>query len=942
MLKKSGKRTNPANLICALAVILLLLSVLMNPNALLAKARGTVDGRVIDAKTGDYLPGANVILVGTTYGAASDRTGSFVIMNIPNGTYEMLVSYVGYDEYKTSITLSEEVDRVSILAELTVSNIELNEVVVEGLRQGQAKALNQQKIAENIVNVVDEEQMQLFPDVNSAEVLQRVPGVSIARDQGEGRYVLVRGTSAGMNSTSIDGVKIPSPEGGDRSVSLDLISADNLAGIEVTKAITPDMDGDAIGGAVNLKTKSALDYPGKVLSGTLGGGYNNLAGKGNYQGGLNYGNRFGKDKNIGLMLSGSFQRNNRASNNNEIDWGGVDDSTGEEIDWAMKTLELRDYAITRDRMTLSGNFDYLISEGNKLYFSGLYSNYKDVETRRAMVIDPSDNESEFYNTSTNISGVPFTSEIKDRTQTQILYNFIAGGENQFQKFNIDYRLSYGYAQEEEPDKLGYSFELDEEPEINLDLSDKNTPQWAIVGLNDGYEYDNANYEFDKLQADTTKTTNRDIGAQFNFTMPYSLAGYQATFKFGGKTIMKKKDRDEKIWEYSWEGDDDITMNMFNEKRREDIFGGDYPAPIAPDPDKVRDWFVENRESGLLEGELLYDDTYGGSYEASEDVYAYYAMTTINIGRLMMLGGFRHEITKIDYFGHEVIFDENGDYEQTIENENAATFSHILPMLHVRYKATDKTNIRVALTTGIARPDYETLVPFKLIYREDEEMEIGNPDLVPTTSVNFDLLGEHYLKNIGILSGGIFLKSLNKIIYPYVYDMPDDDPNYPEFEVSSWVQGDKASLFGFEIHWQQQLSFLPGFMKHFGIYGNYTYTTSSATVGERKDVPLAGQSTNIANFALSYEQAGFSGRLSMNYHGKYLSELGEEEDEDIYYDNHMQWDISVSQNLFKGVQLYVQAVNMTDAPLRYYMGNTNRPSQQEYYSWWTHFGLNYDF
>ena len=804
MLKKSGRKISSANLVCVLIAALLLLGILASPNALLAKARGTVEGRVVDAKSGDYLPGANVILAGTNYGTATDRTGSFFIMNIPDGTYDLTVSYVGYEEFKTSITLSETISRVTVDVALKVSYVKLGEVVVEGLMQGQAKALSQQKSAENIKNVVDEEQMQLFPDVNSAEVLQRVPGVSISRDQGEGRYVLVRGTSPQLNSMTINGVKVPSPEGGVRSVALDVISADNLAGIEVTKAITPDMDGDAIGGAVNLKTKSAMDYPGRVMSGTLGSGYNNLAGKGNYQTGLNYGNRFGANKNIGVMLSGSFQRNNRASNNNEIDWGDVEDPNGDDIPWAMKTLELRDYVLTRDRMTLSGNLDYLLNEGSKFHISGLFSNYKDVEVRRAMVIDP--DNADFYNTATNISGAAFASEIKDRTQTQMLYNLIAGGENQFLKFKIDYKFSFGYSQEEEPDKLGYGFELDEEPEINLNLSDKDTPQWDIVDLADGYEYDRGNYVFDKLQADTTKTTNRDIGGEFNFEMPYSLAGNQATFKFGGKAVMKKKDRNENIWEYGWEGDDDVTMDLFSEKQREDIFGGDYPAPVAPNPGKVRDWFVENRESGLLEGELLYDDTYGGTYDATEDVYAYYGMTTINFGRLMLLGGFRHEITKIDYIGHEVVFDDQGDYQETIERENAATFSHVLPMLHLRYRVSERTNFRAAFTTGIARPDYETLVPYKLIYWEDEAMEIGNPNLVPTTSMNFDLLGEHYFRNIGILSAGIFLKSLDKIIYPFQYDLSEDDPNYPDWEVVTSVQGEKASLSGFEIHWQQQLTF----------------------------------------------------------------------------------------------------------------------------------------
>ncbi|MCJ7801668.1 MAG: carboxypeptidase-like regulatory domain-containing protein, partial [Candidatus Marinimicrobia bacterium] len=248
-------RTNrPGGIIMAVALIMFGLATSLSA--------ATVSGKVTDAKSGDYLPGANVILVGTTNGAATDRAGDFYIANVPTGDYTLTVKYIGYEDYTLEITVSENNNDNYFTIAINVSSVKMEDVVVSGLRQGQAKALSQQKSADNIKSVVDEEQMKMFPDVNSAEVMQRIPGVSIARDQGEGRYVLVRGTSPRMNSTSIDGVKIPSGEGGDRSVMLDVISADNLSGIEVTKAITPDMDGDAIGGAVNLKTKSAMDYPG--------------------------------------------------------------------------------------------------------------------------------------------------------------------------------------------------------------------------------------------------------------------------------------------------------------------------------------------------------------------------------------------------------------------------------------------------------------------------------------------------------------------------------------------------------------------------------------------------------------------------------------------------------------------------------------------------------
>jgi TonB-dependent receptor len=338
--------------------------------------------------------------------------------------------------------------------------------------------------------------------------------------------------------------------------------------------------------------------------------------------------------------------------------------------------------------------------------------------------------------------------------------------------------------------------------------------------------------------------------------------------------------------------------------------------------------------------VLYEDTDGGTYNASEDVFAYYGMTTVHFGDMMLLGGFRHEITKIDYTGHEVVFNEDGDYEGTTTLENKATYSNFLPMLHLRYRLTPRTNLRAAFTAGIARPDYETLVPFRIILREDEEMVLGNPDLVPTTAMNFDLLGEHYFQGIGILSGGVFYKRLDNIIYPSLYDMSGGP--YDGYLVEQAVQGEEATLFGFELNWQQQLTFLPGFLKGFGIYANYTYTTSNATVNERKDVPLPGQAGNVANFALSYEKGGFSGRVSLNYHGSYLDFLGEDDESDIYYDNHLQWDFSASQNILGGLQVYLQAINLNNEPLRYYIGRTSRPTQREFYSWWMHGGLRYSF
>ena len=219
---------------------------------------GTVSGRVTESGSDDALPGANVLVWGTRLSAVTDRGGRFRIQGISEGVQHLEVSYIGYYTRKVEIRISGAGTVVEPIA-LNVNPIALSTMVIEGLRQRQMQALNQQKTAENIKNVVAADLIGRFPDPNTAEAIQRIPGVSVRRDQGEGRLVQVRGTEARLTSVMINGDQLPSPEGEIRSVALDVIPADQIATIELNKALTPDMDADGIGGAINLVTRKALE-----------------------------------------------------------------------------------------------------------------------------------------------------------------------------------------------------------------------------------------------------------------------------------------------------------------------------------------------------------------------------------------------------------------------------------------------------------------------------------------------------------------------------------------------------------------------------------------------------------------------------------------------------------------------------------------------------------
>ena len=308
----------------------LFFSLIANPGVIKAQITGSIIGRVVDVTTNSALPGANIVIVGTNRGAATDAIGRFVIPKMPPGTYNIKASFLGYQDSTKEIQV--------IAAQRATVDFALKEVVLTGeqvvvygnLTRGQAKALQKQKTAPNIVQVVSEEFFGRFPDRNAAETVRRLPAISISRDQGEGEFVMIRGMAPDYNSTTLNGIRIPSPDHNDgiRSVGLDLINNRLLGEIKVTKAITPDMDADAIGGVVNFGLRRA-PAEGTAVFG-IAGGYNNQMSDFETYGrdiqdyyGL-YGKRFFNNK-LGLLVDLSYYKTNRDSKLKELDY---DDSDG--------------------------------------------------------------------------------------------------------------------------------------------------------------------------------------------------------------------------------------------------------------------------------------------------------------------------------------------------------------------------------------------------------------------------------------------------------------------------------------------------------------------------------------------------------------------------------------------------------------------------------------
>ncbi len=871
-----------------------------------APAAGVVSGRVVDGSRGEPLPGALVRIEGTALSAPTDRQGAFRLTGVPAGPQTVVVSFIGRVEGRQLVTVSAATAAtIEIRLEPDYTYSESVTVTGESIQEGQARALNQQRTALNITNVVAADQIGSFPDPNAAEAASRIPGVSITRDQGEGRYILVRGTEARLNSVMVDGERLPAPEGDTRQVMLDAIPADQLQAIEVSKALTPDMDADAIGGAVNLVTRQAVARTTLLLD--LAGGYSALQSSADQQYAAGTaGRRFNGGK-VGLLAGFSLSQRTRGSENFEAEYDGD----------TLDDLQLRDYAIERNRYAFNVSSDVRLSDTATLTLKAIVNRFEDYEENNRIRYRPGNRRIEHI--------------MKNRNQNQNLRSFSVGATYLFASGSVmDWRAGYGFGEEIQPDRLDTIFR---QTGINFtpSISDPNNIQ-------PGYSANNAaNARLNAWETELFETEDRDWTGSLNFRTPFGSSASSAKFlKAGVKIRDKRKTQQFEIGSASPAGTvlfPSLQDNSFDNAGFLSYFNNRYDKFPGIDATASRNLF------NALPASAYEIDPEGdaSNYEASEQVLAGYAMAELFLTpRLTLLPGVRVESTKVDYTGYEVLYNADGDYEATRPLTGTSRSAQVLPGFHARFAVNQDVNLRFAYTRTLARPNYVDLVPYQLVFQEDNEIERGNSTLKPTTSDNLDVLAERYFRSVGLLSGGVFYKRMNDYIYNFRFIEQAFGDRY---EVTQPQNGRTATLWGVELALQNQLRFLPAPFDGLGVYANYTWTDSNASYPDRsEDSTLPGQSRHLGNVSLWYEKHGLTAKVSWNFHGKYIDEVGGEAAEDVYYDDHTQVDINVGARLTRNIRLYADFLNLNNAPLRYFIGTTTRPIQQEYYRWWSQFGV----
>ncbi|MEA4885815.1 MAG: TonB-dependent receptor [Bacteroides graminisolvens] len=882
--------------------------------------QGTVRGRIVDGSK-QILPGASIYIDKLHTGVTSDINGFYTLPNLDPGTYTLKVSYVGYDPVLISITIPEgkTLEKDVVMKE----GVELQEVVIGGALQGQNRAINAQKSNLGITNIVSADQVGKFPDSNIGDALKRISGINVQYDQGEARFGQVRGTSADLSSVTINGNRVPSAEGDTRNVQLDLIPADMVQTIEVNKVITPDMDADAIGGSINLVTKNS-PYK-RIISATAGSGWNKVSEKAQTNLGFTYGDKFFNDK-LGLIVSASYQYAPSGSDNTEFEWGQTD--AGELY---LKNYEIRQYYVTRERQSYSAALNWDITSNHKLFFKGIFNNRNDWENRYRTTLKDLNKKSVDNTADVRIQTKGGTPDNKNaRLEQQRTMDFTLGGEHLLGKVSVDWNVSYAKASEERPNERYIDYVLKKQ-KFTPDLSDLRKPYYSPQS---GYSMtlDNS-FSLKEVTEEQEDIQEKDFKLNLNLELPLRKGEFGNKLKFGGKLVAKSKDKEKDHYGYEPLNEDGFDSSSFTNivsQNRDGFMPGDkYKAGSFISKDYLGNLDLNN--SSLFKKTQNLDEIAVG-FNAKETVTAGYLRFDQNLGKKWkMMAGVRLENTHIKYSGMN--YDANKD-ELTHTAESKKSYLNVLPSLLVKYDANDELKVRASFTNTISRPKYSALIP-NVNITKDDEISMGNPDLDATISYNLDLSADYYFKSIGLVSAGVFYKRINDFIVDQrISDYVYNGETYQKFTQPK--NAGNADLLGVELGYQRDFGFIAPALKHFGFYGNYTYTYTRVSdfnfEGRENEsgLRLPGSPKNTANASLYYERNGLNVRLSYNYASAFIDEMGKTKFEDRYYDAVNYLDLNASYTFAKHYTFYVEANNLLNQPLRYYQGSKDLTAQVEYY------------
>jgi TonB-dependent receptor len=888
-----------------------------------APAGETLYGHVAGAN-GSSLPGAEVVVRETGRRAVTDTQGSFTLPGLEPGTVTLEVRYLGVPNISQTVTVvagsptSVDIVLSSGAGDLTASQVE--DVVVTGvITDGIARSLNQQRNANGTVNVLSADAIGRYPDPNVAESLQRVQGIAIQRDQGEGRYINVRGAPAAFTAVSVDGVAIPAVSPTTRAVDLDTLPSDIISTVEVSKTLAPSQDADSIAGAVNITTRSPFDKPRFALSGYAGGSYNDYGGS-DTRAGATISDVFGANKTFGALLSLSYSETNRRPDNVENAWNYNATTNRYFLD---ETL-FKDYETKRTRQALTGALEWRPTDATRAWLRGSFAEFEDDEYRDSLRFTYSDGVLQPGSTdqTATFTGARIYKSLRHRTQNNQITTLNAGGEHSFSNGAVwDATLAWARSEQSYPHRDEVVYRSGAQT-ISYDTTDHYSPTYSPFASN--YYSSPANYSFRENTYRENTTEQEDVSFKTNFELPVVFSDHEVTLKFGAKYSTRDVFADEERYR------DRTTTSPVNPGTLTLLLSGsesrnyDYILGNKFDHGLAADYLDAIRATSTNAAARRLPQSISADYTANEDILSGYGQARFDIGQTNILIGLRVEQTNFD--GSAIVVPRNATAGTLTEISKDRT--DFFPNLTIRHSFSDALIGRFALTRAISRPEYSEIVPRVVETSEANTVTFarGNPDLESALSNNIDAGLEYYLRPLGVISVNAFYKDLSDYRFTLNTQTPFTDPATPTITTAVYTEAVNAPdghLAGVEFNWQQTFDFLPGWASGFGVFANYTITDAeiktAANYAGRNTFVLPGQSDEIYNAALFYEKYGFSARISYTHRSDFLEAIDATRPGlDLYVEGRGQLDFTSSYDFGNGVEVFGEAKNLTDsAGVRYY-------------------------
>jgi len=822
--------------------------------------------------------------------------------------------WVGFTVSALAIAIASE--RLSAADAAATGATEHVEVVGQAASIDQA--LKEQRNSDNIESVVHADGVAQLPDANVAEAVQRLPGISVERDQGEGRFVSVRGLGPALNSVTINGTLVPSPESARRAVALDVLPSELVQSLSVIKTLTPDMDANSLGGTVDVQSLSAFDHKGLFYTGTSEAGYNQNTHQTSpkFSGAIS--DRFslgdGID-NFGVAAALSWNKRDFGSDN--VETGGAwDFNDGARLN----SFEQRVYDISRERTGGGLNFDYKPDDDTQLYLRTLYSRFKDSETRHSTSL-----EFDKPQAAGELGKAKAKRKLKQREETQEIQSYVFGGERMLGLWTLSGQAGYSTSSEDSPGHIAGATFKGNSSFPNSGFYDTEKPRPIISA---GF-YDPSNFTLDKVDWEEQDTRDTEKNLRLDLARDYDVEGYASQVKFGGKVSRRNKDNDLNAWVYKDFDDagfNDAQLNMTPFDK------GNVHYQLGQFGPGISGGAIKDLIGGLNPGDY-YDEqeSRANDFKMREDINAAYVMNTVDIDDWRFIAGMRYEGTEFEAKGTGV---RDGAFEA---QDTQRDYHHWLPGLHARYQLDKNTQLRAAWTNAVVRPTFGQLAPGFVI--DDDEASFGNPNLKPLESSNFDLGIEHYMGQAGTVSAFLFYKDIKNFVYNN--DLAGSGEWVDFTEAHTYANGDSAKLYGLELAYSQKFDWLPAPWNGLLLGANTTFSRSSARIegfeqgtgrNRKRDIDLPNQSDTVGNLMLGWEDDTLSLRLSANYKSQYLYELAGISDKahDLHVDAQTFVDFSARYSLTKNLQVSFEAQNLTDQPYFVYSGHRRYNNQYEEY------------